>query len=661
MKTPLFLDEQARLSFDKLAMAIKLSDNADNWQQEISAEIYKHLPYLSDYAVNVLLERVNPERGYAFGSAQVTNVTEKPNPAGPAVTIPLLVKDRMLQPLDVMFREGKAYPLSEDRLREALFDGRTFETSQRKPVDQGMVDQLYPPIRTNYGYGSGVTTGAAAGGAGFGKFASLCQAIAPTVSEEAVENMVNQIMGDEQLKVAAQHNPAYGELVLALANAERQPLQKTAQGMIQSIRPTTVQFTKLADGNFQIKWANAGAFAPQATTASPGQAQEMAGTDAVQGMQPGQSMTVSTDQAQDDPQAPTPAPAGHFGQYRVMDIDSNQERTGWVLPVIDFSGSEIPMFLFTDGDGYSLQDEVVGIHVGDDAQGMPVGDQPQGDGAFVMHKSDGSAVATLPVTIKNSSQDPDGNVSYMAEDAFGEQLQLTVSEGLQSPQEFGEGQYALPASMQWMPLGQAIHLAKTSGDTEQVKEARALPNMGFLRCTGDGEYHLDGIPFSKLASDQRHWLGANDAEFLMVSAGMNQFQVREKLAQVHREGYTELRGLRTITPLSEVHEQAVKEASALLKDFPYELQRNLIKEAAALEDSETADKILAMNFLNPENVKIFAGYLPQLDEAAQKLAEMLMAARMGMSQIDEGALERSMANLEEVIKGLRALQQKQLL
>ena len=48
--TPLFLDDEAKISFEKLGMAIKLSDNVDNWQREISSEIYKHLPYLDEYS-----------------------------------------------------------------------------------------------------------------------------------------------------------------------------------------------------------------------------------------------------------------------------------------------------------------------------------------------------------------------------------------------------------------------------------------------------------------------------------------------------------------------------------------------------------------------------------------------------------------------------------
>jgi len=88
--------------------------------------------------------------------------------------------------------------------------------------------------------------------------------------------------------------------------------------------------------------------------------------------------------------------------------------------------------------------------------------------------------------------------------------------------------------------------------------------------------------------------------------------------------------------------------------------RDLVKEAAVLEDGETADKILSMGFLNPDNISMFASYLPELDTASCKLAEMLVACRLGMSQVDEGAIERAMKNLEQVIEGLKSLQEQEL-
>lgn len=662
LNIPLFLDDQAKVTFSKLASPIKLSDNVDNWQREVSSEIFKYLPFLSDYTVNVLIQRANPERGYAYGSAQVTNKSEglETGQATPVV-IPIIIVDRMLKPLDVFFSGDQAFPLNEERVRECLFDPRTFELSDRKPTDQGMVDNLYPPIRTNYGQGSGVTTGAAAGGAGFGKFASLAEAIAPTLSDDDVHGFVDRLANDPQLTTAIELNPAFAKAAAALVNGVRVPLRKTAQALVESIEPTVVQFTKLGSGNFLVKWANAQAYAPQEKDFTPAEAQAMAGTEAVQGMQPGQSVTLGTQSASPPLDEPQAVDIQEFGQYAVQIEETGQQGAGWVLPVLNFDQTPASLLLFTNGQQYSLQDEIVGVRVGNDISDIPISD-PQGDGAFVFVKSDGSAVALPPVTVQNSVTDPQGNSGFICQTPFGEQITLHLTPGLMAIQKINDGEYAIPDDMFFTPLGQAIHVAKSSQSAQQVKEAQAMPRRGFLRASSSDEFHLEGVPFEKLAKDRRMWLSPTEAEFLLVTAGMTQASSREKLAEAGRgRKPVELDGLNIITPLDHVHAEATKEAADLLSRFPYELRRDLVKIASTLEDTETADNILSLNFLNPENLSIFAGYINHLNETAQKLAEMLTAARMGLKQVDEGSLERAMRNLEEVIRGLKGLQQKELL
>ena len=114
-------------------------------------------------------------------------------------------------------------------------------------------------------------------------------------------------------------------------------------------------------------------------------------------------------------------------------------------------------------------------------------------------------------------------------------------------------------------------------------------------------------------------------------------------------------------PLSFKMAGAREEAKNLLDEFPRGLKQDLLKEAAALGDAQTVDKILALNFINPENVGTFANYLPELDEALSKVAEMLVASRLGLNQVPEGALEKSLTGLDTVIDGLRKLHQKSML
>jgi hypothetical protein len=87
----------------------------------------------------------------------------------------------------------------------------------------------------------------------------------------------------------------------------------------------------------------------------------------------------------------------------------------------------------------------------------------------------------------------------------------------------------------------------------------------------------------------------------------------------------------------------------------------LVKEASVLDDALTADKILGLGFINAENVATFIDLLPSLEGASNKIAEMLVASRLGMKDVPEVALERMLAALEDVIKGLKTLQQRELM
>lgn len=253
-------------------------------------------------------------------------------------------------------------------------------------------------------------------------------------------------------------------------------------------------------------------------------------------------------------------------------------------------------------------------------------------------------------------------MGYLCQTPFGEQITLHLTPSLESTQKISDSEYAIPQDMLFSPLGKAVHIAKSLFAESKVKEAGALPGRGYLRGTGADEFHLEGRPFDKLAGETRTWLKPQQAEFLLVAAGLDQSTAREKLADAGRgRKIIEIEGLSTITPLDHIHRDMTEKAAGLLKEFPYDLRRDLVKIAATLEDTETADNILSLNFLNPENISIFASYLPSLNDTSQKLAEMLTAARMGLKQLDEGALERAMLNLEVVIQGLKGLQQRELL
>jgi hypothetical protein len=722
----LFLDREHKLEFPKIASPVMLSDDPSAWQREVASEIFKQVPSIGDYSVNVVIDRVNPERGYGSGSAEVqakSDAPDKEQDSLPKVTIPLLIKDRQLQPIDVFMDGKEVFPLSEKRLREHLFRTATFETSTRKPEDRGMADQLYPPMRSNYGNNM-MSAGSGSEG-GMGKFAAakfagdlqeafevdgpekktlkdaltkkpekgdggnpmnysrqlmketgaykvasfvpLLDAISGTVPDQEVNDFLSAVSSDMAIKVAAARNPAFERALLKIAGFQSFSLDKTASALVNAIKPNIVQLTKLASGDWAVKWANSEAYKPLEAKVGPDQASELAGSDALKGSDPGTTVTLSTAKAQKESLTEGDIEVvDRFGRWKVWNAESNAPMEGWALQVNDLENHPLPLFIFVspEGGSWSLQGDIAGMasqmgNYQEELAPMLV-DQPQGDGAFVALAEDGMT-ALLPMSIQNSGQGPDGGVSYQGTDVYGEPVSLSVAPGLQAVQMLEQGHYAIPDSLKWLPFqGQSVSLIEHPQDVENTQEAQQAPGAVDVGSTGPGEFSMDGAPVDKLATAERHFIKKAEAEFLLVGMGMNPFKAKEALARAQTGEKVKIAGLNPITPLAAIHTEMTKRASTMLENFPYHLRRNLVKEAAALEDSETADKILSLNFINPENISTFVNYLPQLEKTASKLAELLLASRMGASQIPEGATESAMRNLEEVIEGLKTMDQKTL-
>lgn len=160
---------QPAASFEKSAAEVALPEDANSWPNELLQELYKQVPYIADFDPQVVMDKVDAERGYGFGHVEVQNKTELQGglPAEAMkqigiqqVRIPVIIKDRKLMPFDVLITsESKALPLTEGRLRQALFRPQAFDVTGRTPGDMSMVGQLYPPYRQNYGFGGGGMTG----------------------------------------------------------------------------------------------------------------------------------------------------------------------------------------------------------------------------------------------------------------------------------------------------------------------------------------------------------------------------------------------------------------------------------------------------------------------------------------------------------------------
>ena len=258
MVQPLFLEPAHYL--EKNAVEMRLPPDPNKWPMEIVQELYKQVPYIADFEPHVEMDRADGEKGYGFGHIAISNQTEAPGGSSPeqlqaagirTVRVPIVIREGMLQPLDLLVTDdSKIIPLTEQRLRQAIFRPQAFDVTARTPGDQSMVGQLYPPYRQNYGMGGG----GMAMSTGIGKQSSATSDLERYLETEALTEK-NAAMIDDYLAGDRSHARTgkqsatmdfrvgnLGEFIAKhAADASKQPapkLKKKTASLLAAILPT---------------------------------------------------------------------------------------------------------------------------------------------------------------------------------------------------------------------------------------------------------------------------------------------------------------------------------------------------------------------------------------------------------------------------------------
>lgn len=653
---PLFLDSP--LTFegaDKYAgMMTRLGDSTDMWPQEIMQEAYKQLPYISDFEVNVILDKVDEERGYAFGSLEVRPKTAM-NPdeleVSPLqkVNIPVVVRDHQLAPLDI-FMKGKGYQhLTEGRLRTALLRPDMFDAARKRPPDPHLHNDLRPPMMDSYG--------------GYGKMGhvlpqlpilpQLNGRVSPRHQERLFKLAEDPSMRTSMLNAHEGVQAAF----LSAMRLEPSDRMKTASALSDNLPAKVVQMRRAPNGSVMVKWANPFLYAPREEEIPLDVAQDMAGeVDIVPMMEADGTVTMSPDApVKQTLESEEVSNADKFGLWQVQDMQGN-ELIGWVFPqLLSLDMIPLPLSLFTNGSSYAVQDKIAGKIAGKTTD-IPKG-VPKGYGAlyYIDH---GTAKAFVPMNVTTTSRTPEG-LQYFADTDTGEKVRFSFAHGIKNVVKVSEDEYVVPDSVSWMPL---------RGQTELVPEAHQFAKVSndwrsTIEIVGDRThtYSFRGAPVQKIASDQTKFLNRHQAEFLGVALGMDPAFVKEALDQASWGSTVTVPGVRTLESPREKFLEKKAQLQKYIDDLEHPIHNYfLAKEASILDDALTADRILGLGFLNAENISTFVDMLPALEETSSKLAELLMAVRVGMKDIPEVAVERMLCALEDVIRGLKSLQQKEL-
>lgn len=695
MVQPLFIERDDLVT--KVASETSMPEDTNQWPTEILQELYKQVPYISDFNPDVIMDRVDGERRYGFGHIEVSNKTEiQDSPESPTsqaagirhVRIPIVIREGKLCPFDILVSDGsKMLPLTERRLRSSLFRPQVFDVTSRTPGDQSLISQLYPPYRQNYGFGGGgATMSAGMGkegavsdtvGTDFRALAAaqqtktkqdqtpgdvtpmtdkvaLLAAILPTIDARDFHKF-GSALADPTMRAAFHANrSALAPSLAVLGSYKTAESLSVREAKLAAMLPASVvQISRSPSGTYMVKSATHNAWAPRVVEIDRGVLYQTYGAKIAADVDTTGAVTMAEGGTEADlPENDLPELISSYGIYKVQD-SNGKALIGFVFPnLLDIDGKPLPISLFTNGSQMATQADIAGVHVADGA--ALIEGKPQGHGVFYKVLANGKAVATVPLDIQNSVTSPEGEVSLVASSALhgGVQVQVQISSNLAVPTAGDEQTLLMPADWCWMPL-EGVEDVELVGAPDGVAKEGSYDYTKVIEIrAGDAHsFSLSGIPVEKLAQDSRSFLSADDAMFILAGAGISPAYAVQKLAEAFH-----LKDTRSVMATREIvtFEQAKQAAVARVGRVP-NFRQDFFKEAAYVPDSGAVDTVLSLGFINPENLLTFIGYMPVLDEAQEKLCELLMASRMGLRDIPGGVLERVIRGIENTLEGLRSL------
>jgi len=674
---------RSNLTFEKHAADVAMPPDPSQWPQEVIQELFKQLPFIHDFSPHVEFIKVDGEKGYGFGYITATPASEAQLSTTPGamaasglkqVKIPVIIKQNQLKPLDlVVTAENKMWPLTDERLREALFRPQAFDVTSQTPGDQSMIAQLYPPYRQNYGFGGGGVAmsigmgkeGAAKKASG-NKFTSIKERSHPpkpldpdaegmmvmasirhTLNESDVQDF-QRVLQDPEIKLAYQANVyATKPIVTAILTT---PIIKLAN-VERFVKPNVVQLSKHGS-HYLLKTASSKFWEPTETILSRSEALQKCGEKFVFAADLSGAVTQSEPEAVEElPESPTSQPITNFGTYTVHTTDGEQLNGFVFTNLYDAEGKKMPLSLFTDGKATAIQTDIVGSPSTEHPQLAP--SEPNGYGFFFSAEAE----ATIPFYIKASYHGvtPGEDKTFVAESFDGRPAELVLSQQVQIPIGSEEGRLILPASWQFLPMSSTQQLALESQEQDVVdkQEAKEASKTIKIAASRDGTtYSIHGLPVEKIASNN---LDMDNASFILGALGVDLPTAFRKMAHAIQTGkHIPMRVGRSIKLANEIRTQT-KLASAAYHTIVPNLRKNLIKEAAVVTDPTAVDTVLSIGFINPDNVDTFLQAIPQLEVGLNRLCELLVATRLGLNEIPEVALEKCVKSVEDVIRGLKAL------
>lgn len=647
---------------------IRLSNESDVWPEEVVQKVKERIPKAASLNMMVKWMKKDDESGTATGSV-VINSSEK------SAIVPVIIKEFMMSPLDLMIADQKMLPLTPDYFESVFLDNNLFQKLEEYPIYAGMGrfdnyatqlnDAIYPPNMGRYSYAKGEY--------------SILEDIASTIDPAEFKNYLR-----ENPRVLAQfHKTSNEKIIQQISKLQPVNLGEYESAARDLIPRSVLMVKKMGYDNYSILANSDQVFDPRIMKKLRRcDCLELLGTVSAQPDdlindvdRNGEKILYPEPQSGNDPYLfePQIAKAVMCEDYNFYQLKKMNGVTveGWVVPkVINFDMDVQPMKLFIGKTMSTMQPEFSGVKATAKTRINSCAPEIGMTGTFIYEKEK-NAIGTVPVTIVSMAQEGGMGAAVMmkVQDLNGRRFDIKfhLGEGNNHLQQIvgmdngmGNGSnkmtYLMPAGFKFCPMEGFYELTSSTADFHVKTAAEKLtPNPATIIPTGYGYYSVKGVDkYAAAIGYDKTNMPEYSVKFLMTSLGVNPENFDNILKTANVRGKAEVHGI-SRTPLLREKIASGRPLAKRMTKVANLLKSNLIKEASLIDNKQTVDSLLSLNFVNPENLSKFIGYLPQFKATISALGACLLGSRLGVQEIPEQATSTAMYRIIDVVNGLERL------
>ena len=480
----------------------------------------------------------------------------------------------------------------------------------------------------------------------------LLQTAMESSNDNCYKSFITKI-ADKDLQAPIVDNPYMSQAVKAVIDYDM-PVKEASINLKESLLPDVIQVRRKPDGDYLVKSASHSAFDPLEVSMSINELME--NLPGLPDIPVNTSHIIGTDlRVREQSEGWSKhADVKEPGFYKIIN-SRGTEKVGSVFHVVTLDNRDTGKWLFTDGNNYAMQQTIIGEKVANWEQPKENLLKPGISGVLCFEKQ-GSACTTPPFNVDNVTI-LEGKETFNCTSGFAKMAFSFDTTGLLKQASKSGDTYIIPRTYKFMEMGGKSFKAASAGyQIDNIEKVAAIP-MGITIYNRGGHFLLEGEPLKKLAN-YGELMPRYEAEFALVSAGVHPVNVQEKLAFANKRLKSKVTATRKITPLYELQDGAEKIAAKKMEEalpLVKEIRADTVKIAAAIKDMITLDGLLALNFVTPNNLAIYAGMLPAFEAIQSRVAELLIANRLGMNELPGNALRMAMKQLEKVIIALKGI------